>query len=391
MYDVDAALRRGRRAPRLPDAPVGRAHADAGRRRSRAAPPCARGLVDGRALGRFRRTRPRLRLRRHRLRDRRDDLGWRGAARGLRRVRTGRPPPLRPATRRRCGDPQALAVALAHLHAAGIAWDPDLPPVGAPAPGELDTLRRQLSSGLLCTPTSSMGRLFDAVSSLARRPPHRVVRGRSGDRARGARRTRHRTGAGVRLRCRRPVHRRHMHRPGPGAARDRRRSPGAARRVRRSRPGSTPRWRTRSSPSPRSRVKRRLVERIGLTGGVFQNALLLRLTAPTPRRGRLRRADPPHRPAQRRRPCAGPGPRGRARRPNRGRAGRGRPVNEDGVSGGGVNQLRGSDLRDAISRAISPRPHSRSPAPSRREPRCGASRPGPPRTHATSRSSSCTR
>jgi hydrogenase maturation protein HypF len=57
-------------------------------------------------------------------------------------------------------------VALAHLHAAGIAWDPDLPPVGATAPAELDTLRRQLSSGLLCTPTSSMGRLFDAVSSL---------------------------------------------------------------------------------------------------------------------------------------------------------------------------------------------------------------------------------
>lgn len=57
-------------------------------------------------------------------------------------------------------------MALAHLHAAGIDWDDDLPAVAACPAAERGVLAHQLRTGLGCTPTSSMGRLFDAVSSL---------------------------------------------------------------------------------------------------------------------------------------------------------------------------------------------------------------------------------
>ncbi|MDH6131272.1 hydrogenase maturation protein HypF [Kitasatospora sp. MAA4] len=58
-------------------------------------------------------------------------------------------------------------MALAHLRAAGLPWTPDLPCVAACPPDELRLLERQLERDLNCVPTSSMGRLFDAVSSLA--------------------------------------------------------------------------------------------------------------------------------------------------------------------------------------------------------------------------------
>jgi hydrogenase maturation protein HypF len=58
-------------------------------------------------------------------------------------------------------------MALSHLRSAGLDWDPRLPAVAACAPAERAVLSRQLETGLNSMPTSSMGRLFDAMSSLA--------------------------------------------------------------------------------------------------------------------------------------------------------------------------------------------------------------------------------
>ena len=57
-------------------------------------------------------------------------------------------------------------MALAHLWAAGVEWATDLPSVAACPEAERRVLLHQLETGLGCVPTSSMGRLFDAVSSL---------------------------------------------------------------------------------------------------------------------------------------------------------------------------------------------------------------------------------
>jgi hydrogenase maturation protein HypF len=57
-------------------------------------------------------------------------------------------------------------VAMAQLWAGGASWDRDLPCLKACPPAERTLLGQQLEKNLNCVPTSSMGRLFDAIASL---------------------------------------------------------------------------------------------------------------------------------------------------------------------------------------------------------------------------------
>jgi len=57
--------------------------------------------------------------------------------------------------------------ALAALKAAGIPWDPRLPPVRETAQEARHLLARQLDTGLAVTPATSAGRLFDAIAAIA--------------------------------------------------------------------------------------------------------------------------------------------------------------------------------------------------------------------------------
>jgi len=56
--------------------------------------------------------------------------------------------------------------AMAHLEAAGVPWDAGIASIDAADPTELTAIAGMLRSGAGCTPTTSMGRLFDAVASI---------------------------------------------------------------------------------------------------------------------------------------------------------------------------------------------------------------------------------
>jgi hydrogenase maturation protein HypF len=58
-------------------------------------------------------------------------------------------------------------MALSHLHRAGIAWDEAIPSVAAAPAAERRAVLHQLETGLGSVDTTSVGRLFDAVASLA--------------------------------------------------------------------------------------------------------------------------------------------------------------------------------------------------------------------------------
>ena len=112
-------------------------------------------------------------------------------------------PRLRAAGRRRRQRARPYRMALAHLRAAGVDWTADLPPVAAARRPSGRVLAHQLDTGLGCVPTSSMGRLFDAVVVAGRRPARGRLRGRRrrsswrrwpGAGGRGAVRVRRRTG-----------------------------------------------------------------------------------------------------------------------------------------------------------------------------------------------------
>ena len=59
-----------------------------------------------------------------------------------------------------------LRTALAHLRAAGQPWDSDIASVQSAEGPELAVVGRMIDTGTGCTPTTSMGRLFDAIASL---------------------------------------------------------------------------------------------------------------------------------------------------------------------------------------------------------------------------------
>ena len=157
-------------------------------------------------------------------------------------------------------------MALAHLWAAGIDWSPNLPPVVACSDEERAVLSTQLERRINTVPTTSMGRLFDAVSSLAGVRHDITFEGQAAielealidDTAAGA----YRFGSTATVSM--------LHRSSPVSwPMSTRGSPS-----RRSQHDSTAASRDDRHVRPRTSGAGRVIGVVGLSGGVFQNATL---------------------------------------------------------------------------------------------------------------------
>ena len=188
LTGVQPERARRRRAPRLPVAPAGPATHAAGRpvRTVQHHHAHVASVMGEHGLG-VDDAGHRGRLRRHRLRHRRRGLGRRGAGRRL-QVASAAPP-----TSATCRSPAATPACCGPT---GWRWRTCAPPgvaVGRRPAGRWRPARRPSAAcsptsstpGFGCVPTSSMGRLFDAVASLVGVRHAGRLRGRGGDRARG--------------------------------------------------------------------------------------------------------------------------------------------------------------------------------------------------------------
>ena len=264
----------------------------------------------------------RLRLRRHRLRDRRRHLGRRGPGRRLRRLRAGRPPALRAAARRRRHHPQART---------GPRW----PTCGRPASSGRRTSRRcaaasartscrccarQLERGVQCVPDLEHGPALRRRELAARPAPRRSYEAQAAIELEWA------AEEAVRRADRLRAYRFELDGDeidaGAGPAAHRRRPCAAARAAGAMAAGfHAAVARLVADVAERSAGRAPASTSVALSGGVFQNVLLLGLARAVSSTGTgLRGPDPPAGAPQRRRsgPRAGGGRRLPRRRTGRG-------------------------------------------------------------------------